>query len=47
MELLAERNNWRLNNTLLNDQGVREKIRDGIKKLLEFNENENTNYQNL
>jgi hypothetical protein len=34
---------WRLNNTLLNDQEIREEI----KKFLEFNENENITYQNL
>jgi hypothetical protein len=35
--------NWRFNNTLLNNQWLIE----GIKKFLEFNENENTTYQNL
>jgi hypothetical protein len=40
-------NNWRLNNTLLNDQCVIEEIREEIKKFLEFNEKENTTYQNL
>jgi hypothetical protein len=40
-------NNWRLNNTLLNDQGVIEEIREETKRFLEVNENENTNYQNL
>jgi hypothetical protein len=33
-------NNWRLNNTLLNDQWDIEEIREEIKKFLEFNENE-------
>jgi hypothetical protein len=37
----------RLNNILLNDQWVIEEIREEIKKVLEFNENENTTYQNL
>jgi hypothetical protein len=40
-------NNWRLNNTLLNDQWVIQEIREEIKKFLKFNENENTAYQNL
>jgi hypothetical protein len=31
----------------LNDQWVIEEIREKIKKFLEFNENENTTYQNL
>jgi hypothetical protein len=40
-------NTWRLNNTLLNDWCVTEKIREEFKKLLELNENENTTYQDL
>jgi hypothetical protein len=41
-------NNWKLNNTLFNDQRVIEKIREEIKKkFLGFNEIENTTYQNL
>jgi hypothetical protein len=38
---------WRLNNTFLNDQWVIEEIRGEIKSFLEFNENENTTYQNI
>jgi hypothetical protein len=40
-------NNWKLNNTLLNDQWVIDEIKDKIKRLLEVNENENTPYWNL
>jgi hypothetical protein len=40
-------NSWKLNNTLLNDQWVINKIKEEIKRLLEVNENENTTYQNL
>jgi hypothetical protein len=38
---------WKLNITLLLDQCVIEEIREEITKLLEFDENESTNYQNL
>jgi hypothetical protein len=37
-------NNWRLNNTLLNDQWVIAEIKDEIKSFLEANGNENTTY---
>jgi hypothetical protein len=40
-------NTWRLNNTMLKNQWVTEVIREEIKKFLEYNENENTTYQNL
>jgi hypothetical protein len=40
-------NNWRLNNTLLHDQQVKEKTKEDRKKFLELNENESTIYQNL
>jgi hypothetical protein len=40
-------NNWKLNNTLLNNQCVIDKIKEKIKSFLEVNENENTTYQNL
>jgi hypothetical protein len=39
--------NWKMNNTLLNDQWVIYEIREEIKSFLEVNENENTTYQNL
>jgi hypothetical protein len=39
--------NLKLNNTLLNDQWVINKIKEAMKRLLEINENENTTYQNL
>jgi ribosomal protein L19E len=38
---------WRLNNTSLHDQWVIKEIREEIKNLLEFKENENTTYRNL
>jgi hypothetical protein len=40
-------NNWKMNNTLLNDQCIIDEIREEIKVFLEVNENENTTYQNL
>jgi hypothetical protein len=40
-------NNWKLNNTLLNDQWVIDDIKEEIKRFLEANENENMTYQNL
>jgi hypothetical protein len=39
--------NWKLNNTVLNDQWVIDEIKEEIKSFLEVNENENTTYQNL
>ena len=40
-------NTWRLNNTLLTNQGVTEEIEEEIKNYLETNDNENTMTQNL
>ena len=40
------RNTWRLNKTLLNNQQVTEEIKREIKKCLETSDNENTT-QNL
>ena len=40
-------NIWRLNNTLLNNQQITEKIKKEIKICIETNENENTTTQNL
>jgi hypothetical protein len=36
-----------LSNTLFNNQWVIEELREEIQKSLEFNENENTTYQNI
>jgi hypothetical protein len=38
---------WKLNNALLKDNLVKEEIRKEINYFLEFNENEDTPYQNL
>jgi hypothetical protein len=40
-------NNWKLNNTSLNDEWVTDEIKEEIKSFLEVNENENTTYWNL
>jgi hypothetical protein len=40
-------NNWKLNNTLQNDEWVMVEIKEESKRFLEVNENENMTYQNL
>jgi hypothetical protein len=40
-------NNWKLNNSLLNEQWVIDEIKEEIKRFLKVNENENTTSQNL
>ena len=40
-------NMWKLNNTLLNNQWVKEEITREISKYREIKENENIPYQNL
>ena len=40
-------NTWSLNETLLNNQEITEKIKEDIKKYLDTNDNENTMIQNL
>jgi hypothetical protein len=40
-------NNWKLNNTLLNDQWVTDEMNEEIKRLLKANKSENMTYQNL
>jgi hypothetical protein len=40
-------NNWKLNNTLLNDKWVTDERKEEIKRFLEVNENENMTYRNL
>jgi hypothetical protein len=38
---------WKLNNSLLNDNLVREKVKKEIKDFLVFNENVDTSFPNL
>ena len=38
---------WKLNNSWLNDNLIKEEIKKKIKGFLEFNKNEDTPYQNL
>ena len=44
-ESVKNTNTWSLNNTLLNNQEITEEIKEGIKKYLETNDNENTTTQ--
>ena len=44
---VKNKNTWRLNNTLLNNQEITEEIKEEIQKYLEANDNENTMTQNL
>ena len=44
---LKNKNTWRLNNTLLNNQEITEEIKEEIKKYLEKNYKKNTTIQNL
>ena len=39
---IKNKNIWRLNNTLLNNQQITEEIKKEIKICIEMNENENT-----
>lgn len=47
METGKNPNMWRLNNTLFNNQWVKDESRREIKKYLEANKNGNKTYQNL
>jgi hypothetical protein len=38
---------WKLSNTILNDNLIKDEIKKKIKEFIEFNENEATTYQNL
>jgi len=38
---------WKLNNSLFNDNWVRDEIKKEIKDFLEFNENVDASYPNL
>jgi hypothetical protein len=39
--------NWKLDNTMFNDEWVTHEIKEEIKMFLEVNENENKTYPNL
>ena len=44
---VRNKNTWRLNNTLLNNEVITEEIKGEIKKYLETNDNGDTTTQNL
>ena len=44
---VKNKNTWRLNNTLLNNQHITEEIKEEMKQYKETNDNENTMTQNL
>ena len=44
---IRNKNIWRLNNTLLNNQQIREEIKKEIKICIEMTESENTTTPNL
>ena len=44
---VKNKNIWRLNNTLLNNQEITEEVKEETKKYLETNDNEDTMTQNL
>ena len=44
---IKNKNIWRLNNTLLNNQQIIEEIKNEIKICIEMNENKNPTTQNL
>ena len=46
-KMVKPTNTWRLNSVQLNNQQITEEIKEGIKKYIETNDNENTMTQNL
>ena len=46
-ETIKNKNIWRLNNTLVNNQQILQEIKMEIKICIEIDENENTTTQNL
>jgi hypothetical protein len=43
----SQANNWKLRNTLLNNQWITDNTKEEIKMFLEVNKNENTTHQNV